>query len=72
MRHITIVLLTLYQAIVSPLLKQLLGQSAMCRYPISCSEYAKQSIRTYGLIQGGTLAILRFLSCLPAGRPANR
>lgn len=62
------VLLTLYQAVVSPLLKQLLGQGTMCRYPISCSEYAKQSIRTYGFIHGGTLAIRRFLSCQPLAR----
>jgi uncharacterized protein len=34
-----------------------------CRYPISCSEYAKQSILRYGVLKGTILGLKRIGSC---------
>ena len=37
----------------------------VCRYLPTCSEYAAQSIRKYGVYTGVALAIRRILRCTP-------
>ncbi len=68
MRWLSIRIITLYQIIISPLIRSLFGIQNVCRYTVPCSEYAKRSIQKYGLIQGAILAIKRLLSCQPFGR----
>jgi uncharacterized protein len=65
MKTILLLLLKTYQIIVSPLLHQLLGQKSMCRYEISCSEFAKDAIKKNGALKGSALALKRVLSCQP-------
>ena len=65
MKALLIRLITMYQIIISPLNKQLLGPQAGCRYRVTCSEYAKIVINKYGLIRGAILAVRRILSCQP-------
>ena len=48
-----------YRRIVSPLLP------VRCKYHPSCSAYALQSIRTYGILRGVVLAGWRLLRCNP-------
>ena len=36
-----------------------------CRYPISCSEYTKQSVLEYGAMKGIWMGFKRILSCNP-------
>ena len=45
-------------------LKPFLGAGS-CKYHPSCSEYAVQSIRTYGVLRGLVLAAWRLLRCNP-------
>ncbi|MGD9696703.1 MAG: membrane protein insertion efficiency factor YidD [Thermoleophilia bacterium] len=49
----------LYQRTVSPLLGQ------RCKYYPSCSEYAVQAIREFGVARGVVLAAWRLLRCNP-------
>ena len=49
----------LYQRTVSPALP------ARCKYHPSCSEYAVQAVRRYGLLRGVVLAGWRLLRCNP-------
>jgi putative membrane protein insertion efficiency factor len=49
----------LYQRVVSPALPQ------RCRYHPSCSAYALQAIRSYGILRGVVLAGWRLLRCNP-------
>ena len=49
----------LYQRVVSPALPQ------RCKYHPSCSAYALQAIRTYGILRGLVLAGWRVLRCNP-------
>src|SRR5947208_3541845 len=42
-----------------------LGLPGRCKYHPSCSEYAVQSIRTYGVLRGLVLAAWRLLRCNP-------
>lgn len=65
MKHIIVFLLAIYKYILSPLKNQLLGQPAMCRYQPTCSAYAMEVIKQYGIMRGGMMAIRRFLSCSP-------
>lgn len=65
MTRLFITLITFYQKFLSPLLHQLLGLKTACRYPISCSAYAKRVIAEYGILRGGALAVKRILSCQP-------
>ena len=49
----------LYQRFVSPALPQ------RCKYHPSCSAYAVQAIRRYGILRGFVLAGWRLLRCNP-------
>ena len=50
-----------YQLIVSPLL------GSNCRFMPTCSEYALESLKSYGLIKGTFLTIKRIGKCHPWG-----
>lgn len=41
------------------------GPNQGCRFTPTCSEYAKESIKKYGIIHGSWLALLRLLRCNP-------
>lgn len=49
----------IYQRFVSPALP------ARCKYHPSCSEYAVQAVRRYGILRGAVLAGWRTLRCNP-------
>jgi putative membrane protein insertion efficiency factor len=48
-----------YQRFVSP------GLPRRCKYHPTCSAYALDAVRTYGLVRGAVLAIWRLLRCNP-------
>jgi uncharacterized protein len=52
-----------YQLLVRPLIAGTGG----CRFVPSCSEYAAESIATYGALRGGLMAVKRLLRCHPLG-----
>ena len=54
-------LVKIYQNIISPLFPP------TCRYTPTCSEYAIQSLKKYGLVKGVYLSIKRILNCHPWG-----
>ncbi|WP_046368445.1 membrane protein insertion efficiency factor YidD [Flavihumibacter petaseus] len=56
-----ILLIRIYQWGISPLL------GPKCRYTPTCSHYALQALRKYGLWKGGWLAIKRIGRCHPWG-----
>ncbi len=51
--------LTLYKALVSPLLPR------ACRFTPTCSEYAADAFRRHGLARGTSLAARRLARCRP-------
>jgi uncharacterized protein len=57
--NILISIIKFYQMIISPYL------TPSCRYLPTCSEYAIESLRTYGLIKGVAKSIKRVFSCHP-------
>lgn len=57
---IGIFLIRFYQAAISPVLGM-----GKCRFYPSCSEYAAEAVRRYGLFYGGQLALRRLLCCAP-------
>ena len=48
-----------YQLLLRPLLP------AACRFQPSCSEYARESLSSHGVIWGGWLALRRLARCHP-------
>jgi len=52
-------LIRVYQRLLSPLLGE------RCKYYPSCSEYAAQAIKRFGILQGLVLAGWRLLRCNP-------
>lgn len=56
-----IVLVKIYQWIISPLLPQ------SCRYTPTCSVYMIEAIRVWGPIRGTWLGLKRIASCHPWG-----
>lgn len=65
MKSVVLFLISGYQAIISPLLHQLLGQKTVCRYEVSCSEYTKSAVVEHGALKGSLIGFRRFLSCSP-------
>lgn len=65
MKYVFFFLLTLYQEIFSPFIHAATGTVHACRYPITCSAYAKVQIKEKGVMKGGLLAIKRIISCHP-------
>lgn len=62
---LTLILLQGYRCFISPLLTTLFGPSCGCRYQPTCSCYAQQAIKRFGLWSGLTLAMQRILRCHP-------
>jgi hypothetical protein len=58
-REVFVAPLRAYQRLVSPLL------GPRCRYAPSCSEYAIQAVREFGILRGLVLAGWRLLRCNP-------
>jgi putative membrane protein insertion efficiency factor len=59
MRYLVTAPVRLYQRVISPVLP------ARCKYHPSCSEYAVEAVRRYGILRGLTLAVWRLLRCNP-------
>jgi hypothetical protein len=58
-RAVVIAPIRFYRRFVSPALPR------RCKYHPSCSEYAVEAIRTYGVLRGLVLAAWRLLRCNP-------
>ncbi|AHF08352.1 membrane protein insertion efficiency factor YidD [Desulfitobacterium metallireducens] len=59
MKKILIGIIRFYQKFISPL------KPPSCRFYPTCSEYAIQSLRKYGVIKGGWKSIVRISKCHP-------
>ena len=59
MRHVVALPIHAYRVLVSPLLGQ------RCKYHPSCSRYALDALREYGVLRGLVLAGWRLLRCNP-------
>jgi putative membrane protein insertion efficiency factor len=58
-RRLVVAVLRVYQRWVSP------AFGPRCRYYPSCSEYAVQAVRQFGILRGLVLATWRILRCNP-------
>lgn len=59
MRNIFINIVKIYQKLISPLFPP------SCRFYPTCSNYAIDAFKKYGVLKGGTKAIWRILRCNP-------
>ena len=59
MSRVFIAPITLYRRFISPLM------APRCRYYPTCSAYATEAIRSYGVLRGLVLAGWRLLRCNP-------
>lgn len=60
--QVSLCLIKIYRLFISPLI----GNN--CRFIPSCSEYASDIIKEYGLFRGTPYILKRILSCHPFGR----
>jgi putative membrane protein insertion efficiency factor len=56
-----LLLIKIYQYLISPLL------GPKCRFTPTCSQYAVEALKQYGIFKGSWLAIKRISKCHPAG-----
>ena len=56
-----LLLVRFYQIAISPL------KPPTCRFTPTCSSYALEALKRYGLFKGGMLAIRRIMRCHPWG-----
>ena len=59
MRAVVVAPIRFYRRFVSPALPR------TCKYHPTCSEYAVEAVRTYGVLRGLVLAAWRLLRCNP-------
>ena len=59
MTRLALLLLRVYQTLVSPML------GPRCKYHPTCSQYAADALREFGLVRGLLLAGWRLLRCNP-------
>ena len=59
--YIAYLIVKAYQVVVSPLL------GANCRYNPTCSAYALEALKKFGIIKGGLLSLKRVAKCHPWG-----
>ena len=59
LRTVAVAPIRVYQRAISPALPK------RCKYYPSCSEYAVQAVRSYGILRGLVLAAWRLLRCNP-------
>ncbi len=59
LRTIAVAPIRAYQRLISPALPR------RCKYHPTCSAYATQAIRSYGILRGSVLAAWRLLRCNP-------
>ena len=59
LRALAVAPIRIYQRAISPALPR------RCKYYPSCSEYAVQAVRSYGILRGLVLAAWRLLRCNP-------
>ena len=59
MKKLLILLIRFYQKAISPLFPP------SCRFVPTCSEYALEAVKKYGVLKGGRMAIWRILRCNP-------
>lgn len=59
LREIVAAPVRVYRSAISP------GLPARCKYHPSCSAYAVEAVRRYGVMRGGVLAAWRLLRCNP-------
>ena len=59
LRRLVVLPIRIYQRLLSPLV------GSRCKYYPSCSEYAAQAIRRFGILRGLVLAAWRLLRCNP-------
>ena len=60
MKYLAINLILFYKKIFSPL-----KSGPTCRFYPTCSDYAIEAIRRYGLLKGSWLALRRLICCHP-------
>ena len=66
-QHILMLAVRVYRWTISPLLIFLFGPAGGCRFTPSCSEYARDAIRSRGALAGTWLAVKRICRCHPWG-----
>lgn len=64
-KKIGVTIISIYQAIMSPVLKNILGAQRFCRFDETCSDYTKRKIKEKGLIAGIIAGSLRLSKCQP-------
>lgn len=65
MKKTLILIIDIYQGIISVTLKNILGVNKMCRQSPTCSEYAKLIINKDGIFKGLKKSAKRVLNCQP-------
>ena len=55
-------IINIYQVYISPSLP------SSCRFEPTCSQYARDAIRKYGILKGGVMALWRVMRCHPYSR----
>lgn len=65
MKNLLIKTIEIYQVVFSVFIKNILGVKNVCRFETTCSNYAKQSIQSYGAIKGAGMSFARIIKCQP-------
>lgn len=62
--NVCVLLIKIYQWVLSPMKDALFG-AGCCRFYPTCSQYGVESFQRYGVIKGFWLTFIRILKCNP-------
>lgn len=67
MKKLVLFLIHGYSVLISPLIHQSLGiaPGLGCRFNPSCSKYALNAVKEYGILRGSIKSLKRLLTCQP-------
>jgi hypothetical protein len=63
MKKVTLLIIDLYKATLSPLLVTIFGTG--CRFTPTCSVYTREAVEKFGTKEGLKLGLKRFAKCHP-------
>lgn len=65
MTKLVLMLISLYQKSISPLLDMIFGKGNTCRYAPTCSVYMQDAVKKYGVLKGIFMGFQRIGRCHP-------
>ena len=67
MKFLLVILVRIYQILISPVIHAFGGPMSGCRFSPTCSQYFIDAVRVHGSVRGAWMGVKRIFRCHPWG-----